>query len=274
MKSSPQQLFRQQALQKASSPERIDEIMRIVKPPGWIALILLSVIVFLIIYWSIWGELSVEVSGQGILVSDAGIMNIAAQHSGAILDIYPHVGDSIEIGQTVILIGLNDSVEVEEYTRFPGKVIEITASPGKTVVQGEPVLLLEGLGTDLSAIVFVSPDDGKKIIKGMPVFISPSSISSDRYGFLMGNVTEVPDYPASAQYIMNLLENPVLVSLFSAQGPMIVARVELVADTSFHSGYRWSHSRGPETPITTGTLCRAKIRVDTQAPISFIIPSL
>ena len=58
-------LFRQQALQQLSSPAQLDDLMRVVHPQHWLALITCGVLVIVVLLWGVGGRLSMQVAGQG-----------------------------------------------------------------------------------------------------------------------------------------------------------------------------------------------------------------
>jgi hypothetical protein len=69
-------LFRKAALDKLASPERLDVLMQVTSPLGWLALLTMAVLLASIVAWSIFGSMSETVYGEGILVGgglpDAG----------------------------------------------------------------------------------------------------------------------------------------------------------------------------------------------------------
>jgi len=48
--------------------------------------------------------------------------------------------------------------------------------------------------------------------------------------------------------------------------------VEPIPDPSTPSGYKWTSQEGPPFSIPTGTICKIKIVIDEQPPISYLIP--
>lgn len=64
-------LFRQQALDKLSSPEQLDQLLDVVGPKGWLALLVLFALLLGGGVWSVFGELPSRVEGRGILLKKA-----------------------------------------------------------------------------------------------------------------------------------------------------------------------------------------------------------
>ena len=64
-------LFRQESLERLSSPEQLDQLMQIVNSKSWIPLASVGVLMGLGLLWSIFGSISITVSGKGLIVNPA-----------------------------------------------------------------------------------------------------------------------------------------------------------------------------------------------------------
>lgn len=98
-------IFRQAALDRLSSPEQLDRLMQVTDPRGWIALAGLCLIIVFGTIWSVVGVIPTTISGSGILLSSAGIREVESLGSGVISDVPVIVGDRVEIGDTIALVG-------------------------------------------------------------------------------------------------------------------------------------------------------------------------
>lgn len=65
-----QDLFRQESLERLSSPERLDELMTIVNLKTWLPLGTIGVLLGLGLIWSLVGRIPVTTSGRGHLVQN------------------------------------------------------------------------------------------------------------------------------------------------------------------------------------------------------------
>ncbi len=61
-------LFRQQALERFSSPERLDQLVQLTAPKDWLALGVLAALVGAALVWSVAGSLPTTVVGSGVIV--------------------------------------------------------------------------------------------------------------------------------------------------------------------------------------------------------------
>jgi len=164
-------------------------------------------------------------------------------------------------------------------TPWSGKVIEVAVKSGDQVAKGTTILRIERIGKEvknLEAVIFFPPTEGKKIKRGMKIEISPSIVKQEEYGFILGIVTFVSQFPITSQSMTSIVENPTLVKTFLKRvgTAPIEVRADLIPDPNTPSGYKWSSSRGPNLKIQPGTLCSASVTVEEKRPISLVIPML
>jgi hypothetical protein len=67
-KDSQTSIFRQESLERLSSPEQLDQLMQIVNSRSWLSLAALGSLVGLAVVWSIFGRIPIMVAGKGVLV--------------------------------------------------------------------------------------------------------------------------------------------------------------------------------------------------------------
>jgi hypothetical protein len=272
-------LFRQTALERLSSPEQLDQLVRVTHPLGWLALLALSLVLLGAILWGILGSLPVQVVGQGLLLSAGGLHDVVSPATGQIVELDSGAGDVIQAGQIVARIsGPGQPISVAVTSPYSGHIVEILVDVGNQIEKGTPLLSLEGLNpegqVDLVAVIYMAPAEGKKIRPGMEVQISPSTVRREEYGFMLGQVVSVGQFPATPQGMLRVLGNPELVKILSAVGAPIEVRVTLLTDSESVSGYAWSSQAGPPTQVDSGTLCNAWITLDQRRPISLVLPGL
>ncbi|MBI2893080.1 MAG: NHLP bacteriocin system secretion protein [Deltaproteobacteria bacterium] len=159
-----------------------------------------------------------------------------------------------------------------------GRVVEVRASVGDLVAPGIPIVSVERTGerAPLEALLFVDSREGKTLRPGMLVEISPSVVSRERDGVLLGRVRAVEGFPSTRQGMMRLLRNEELVESFiqEAGGTPIALRAELLTARRSPSGYRWSSGKGPDVVLTSGTRCSAAVTTRNQRPVALVFPAL
>lgn len=173
---------------------------------------------------------------------------------------------------------LNVKFTLSAYVKSPyeGKIVEIMTKKGQLIELGAPVVSIEitnQLSSDLQAIIYVSPDEGKKIEQNMVARISPSTVKVEEFGYIEGTVVKVSEYPSSKQGMMRVLGSADLVQTFSKTESPIAVTVKL-NQSKTKSGYLWTSAQGPDMQIKPGTLCEANIIIQNQRPISLLLPFL
>lgn len=160
----------------------------------------------------------------------------------------------------------------EVVSPYEGDVIELKVYLGSAISAGMPLLSVQLARKDLQLLVYLPASQAKDAKPGMKVQISPSTVKREEYGFMEGKVLFVSDYPATPAALMRNFENEAVVSSLTAQGLVTEVQVEMLADSSTRSGYKWSSRQGPPIAITSGTICTAEIITREQRPISLLFP--
>ena len=379
-KNTQEKMFRKSALDRLSSPEQLDMMVRITSPAGWVALTALIGLIVVAIMWSIFGSIPTKVIGSAMLIKTGGVVEVSARSSGLITDVSVRAGDMVKRGQKIARIaqpdlleqfnslkarkaelltksqmsqallqqkretlksdnealrrrlddqrdllkdglitrqsllttqqqleqnaaalkelGLRkvdielelaqiernlDSIKVrlklstDVISPYSGRVLEVKLDENSIVQAGSSILNMELAGDsikELEVIVFVSSLDGKKVKPGMDIFISPSTIKREEYGYMVGKVTAVAEFPSTSQGMMRILQNQQLVQQLSAGAAPIQINADLTPDAGATSGYKWTSPGGPPVLIQSGTLGTANISIRSQRPISLVIPML
>jgi HlyD family secretion protein len=163
------------------------------------------------------------------------------------------------------------------YSPYSGRVLEVRIDDGDIVGAGSGILSLEQTGSnvdDLEVLLYLPPQDGKKVKVHMPVQISPGTIKKEEHGLMLGRVRKVADFPSTPQGMLRTLRNEQLVTQLSAQSAPIAIQADLTPSKDTVSGYRWTSPKGPPARVESGTLCTATVTLDSERPISLVIPAM
>lgn len=163
------------------------------------------------------------------------------------------------------------------FSPFSGRVLEVKLAEGSPVGAGASILTMEQTGSsvsDLEAVLYIAPLDGKKVKTNMDVQIAPSTVRQEEVGLMLGKVRSVADFPSSIEGMQRVLRNPQLVQQLAAGAAPIAVQASLTPSATTVSGYKWTSPDGPDTRIESGTLCTAAITVSKQRPIALVVPLL
>ena len=195
------------------------------------------------------------------------------QMRGEIVNIDTQLNEALR--QLDSLVGMQ-KIAGTVISRYTGKVTEIKAGKGMLIGAGSPIITIElndSSKVNLEAVIYIPLSEGRKVLPKMDAQIVPSTVKREESGFIRANIRQVSDYPATPGSMMLLMQNEALVRDLSGQTPPTEIRASLITAESY-SGYQWSSLKGPPIKLASGTICSAEITLDSQRPLSLVIPIL
>jgi NHLM bacteriocin system secretion protein len=165
-------------------------------------------------------------------------------------------------------------------SEYNGKVLEVAAVPGQLIGAGNRLgsIAAEEPNSQLVGVAYFADKDGKQIKPGMQVQVTPSIVKRERYGGIVGEVTQVSSFPVTPQNMAAIIGNENLaqnladnITRSGGQAPVQVF-AKLQTDPNTFSEYKWSSSQGPSLKISSGTTTQVRVTVGKIAPISYVIP--
>jgi HlyD family secretion protein len=97
-------IFRDVALERLSSPDELDRLLRVTDSKAWIAQLAIFGLIAAALVWGYKGRLPSVTSGQGVIVRRGGVLNVVAAGSGVVAQLSVTVGDKISAGQIVAVV--------------------------------------------------------------------------------------------------------------------------------------------------------------------------
>lgn len=311
-------VFRKVSVERLSSPEQLDTLVRVTSPRGWLLLCGIGMLLAAALYWGIFGTMSTKVASQGVLIRPGGLQAVYTPFSGTISDLRVAEHDTVNKGDVIAWLEQPELLEQIKVARaaiaeleqreapgpeeaaalagwkqqlqqllvdyeyasrvispYTGKVIEVNSSKGNHVGGGSPIVRLETVSTtadELIAVMYIPVQQGKQLLPGMDVRLSPSTVNREEHGSLVGQVVSVSDFPVTIQGMLATLGNEGLVQQMAAQGVSLEVRINLSPNAATYSGYTWTTAEGPPIRINSGTIVSGAITVSTQRPIAAVIP--
>lgn len=174
-------VFRKVALERMSSPEQLDQLLRVTTPRTWLALLSLVTLLAVAAVWGYRGQLSTRVSGQGVLIRSGGVQNVVALGAGQVLDLKVRIGDHIAAGQiigTVAQPALLEEIRVAESrlaeaAKQRAEVLKVRSDRSRLQLQflkrerASVEREIEGLQEQAKAIQDQVPIDEELLAKGL-----------------------------------------------------------------------------------------------------------
>ena len=99
-----EELFRKSALAKMTSPEQLDQALRVTRPSGWLSLFALIFLILAALTWGLFGTIATVAEGQGMLLRQSGVVGLTSTGRGQVEEVIVAVGDHVEKGQVVATV--------------------------------------------------------------------------------------------------------------------------------------------------------------------------
>jgi hypothetical protein len=260
--------FRKQAVDRVSSPEELDRLVRVSRPGTWIALSGLLLVIVAVVLWATLTSVTTTVSGLGYVLPQGGLVEASTLRAGVVerIDVTP--GQRVKPGDRVAVLESPDGRTFSVVAPTGGRVGEVLRAIGDFVPQGGQVAVLV---PDRPRVVeaFLPVADAKQARVGDQVWVEPTTAAASEFGFARGRVVGIGEIPIPNVGIASVLENPARVSAVGELGPVIHVIVDLVGANT-PSGVSWTASRGPSEPVTIGTRAGVKVVTGQRAPIDYV----
>ncbi len=294
------ELFRKSSLERISSPERLNEYIKITRPGVWAVLLGCLAILAAVFLWGIFGSIPDSVSAVGVIFPQNGVTSVIPVTEGRISDMRVKVGDFVEAGQILAIIPqesfvakINDMKKdpqadpdqiaslVNDYENSsilisPVSGIVLSAkSTNETATTKEAVVKIvkqEKYANDRQIICYIPDSTARKLKEGMEVQASPDFAPREEYGFMYGHITDIGVYPVSQADILAAVGSEQYAEgLLLRAGNFVEVRVNLTVDPYSWHKIKWSNSKGENLPFSIGVKCLMRIVVKDYKPIELVI---
>lgn len=271
------ELYRKSSLERISSPDQLDTMLKISSPMSWLALAGATMIVVITIIWAFIGRIPMTVTTTGIVTSPDGTNAVYSNTAGTVTKVFVARGDKIYEKDVLMEVETDRKETVQILSDQVGFVGEIVAPEGSIITPNSEVLRLSP-NTDSHQVVvcYVLTADAQKIKRGDNAYISLSSSDSKSYGHMVGRVINIDAGAASQNAQKKVLgsENNLNKS-FSSDGKAVTAvTCELYPSGSSVSGYFWSNTKGDQLAVNNRDMCSVKIITKQVRPIEKLFEKL
>ncbi len=269
------QLYRKAALDRISSPDQLDKAISITSPASWLMLIGITLILAVVIVWSIIGNIPTTVSGPGIISSPVGTNAIYTNDSGKVITVMVYEGAEVHFGD-VILSYYDGKQEVKEIRADQvGTVAQVLVKAEDTLTQGNEIVRISPFSHgEQVAVCYLPLAMSKKIERGMEAQIYLDAVDSQTYGHMVARVVNVDTRATSnagMSFVLGSDNN--LASSFAKDGPVAAVACEIYPGET-DSGYYWTSEKGTGVKVTNGATITVKIVTEKVPPITKLFSKL
>lgn len=95
--------FRKSALEKLSTPEKLDQLIRVTDRRAWIALLTVVLAIVTALLWSVFGKVKTKLDVIGV-IQGGEVHEVVSTAQGQLLEVRASIGDHIEKGQVIAVL--------------------------------------------------------------------------------------------------------------------------------------------------------------------------
>lgn len=291
-------IFRKSSLDRISSPERLNEYIKITHPGVWSVLFGCLALLIAVGFWMFFGVIPDSVKATGIVFPQDGVTAIIPQSGGRISDMRVHVGDYAEAGQIIAVIPQEDILaQIKELKGDPAAdeekisallsryesrslivspvsgIVLSASSVNETVSSSDSIATIvkqEKYAIDRQIICYIPVATAKKLQEGMEVQVSPDFAPREEYGYILGHITSIGTYPVSQADVLGAVGNQQYADGLLLQENSVEVRATLTVDPDSQDKIKWSNKKGEGITLSIGTGCDMLIIVDNYKPYQLI----
>lgn len=255
-------LFRQQALDRFDSPERINEYVVVTRPSLFILLVALVACIVAVILWVGYGSVNDYVKAKGVVFPHEGLVKVSNPLEGVVREVYVRRGDFVQQGTRLIRFSCEGSYG---YITAPHPGIVLSCKAEDESFQAfEACAYLYPQETEKQMrelIAYVTFKDLRKLEPGMEVQVSPADLSREEYGFMHGHITEVAHFPTNREEANRQFKSEELLSDIFPEEAAFEVKVLLDTDPENGGQISWSNKVPEEVDMHIGAFCDLQIMV-------------
>lgn len=121
--SKKEGIFRQESLERLSSPERLDQLMQVLAPKDWLILAVFGGLTVLGLGWSVVGRIPITVEGRGIFLQPRQVVEFQSSIAGQLKSLNVSNGQCVKKNEVVATI---EPVALQEQLRLAkGKLAQL-----------------------------------------------------------------------------------------------------------------------------------------------------
>jgi hypothetical protein len=263
--------FRHKALQKMSSPDPLDRLLKITLPRRWVGLTGLLLVVAAVVVWSAIASVPTTLNGPGFLLPQGGLREVQAPSSGTVQSLSVGIGDHVVAQQTIGSVVGPDGKSVEVKSPETGVVTEADSVKGAYVSGGDRLALVQPVGFPLVEYAYVSTDVAAGLRPGTPVHVVFGAGIGLGFGYATGTVESVSQFPATAERLDFILQDSSTVDSVRKLGATNEVVIAMDQSALNPSGLVWGSGSGPPGVLPAGLPAKVTFIVGQHHPINNVL---
>jgi HlyD family secretion protein len=267
--STPQSPYRERALEQGDVREALDERVRVVSVPRWIALVVALLLIVGLLAWSASKEVQTTIDAQGVISLPGGIPHVVAPLAGVVVTPPLSPGSSVAAGEVVSKLNTGRGQPVSVTALEAGSINTAPVVLGSYVNAGDVLATIVPPGTHQPVFfLFATESEASQIRTGMSAEVTPAASVSQASVLLKCRVVSVQAIPDTASRIANVAGSA-LASAFDKVPSNEVVLEPTEPGHATQDGYVWHTSAGSVT-FRLASRVSARIVLKQESPLSYI----
>ena len=260
METSEEIKYRKEALKTLKSPEQIHEYVRVTHPALYITISAMVICCIVVVMWIIKGTISYSITIDAIVFPHKMVTAINAEKDGVIEKVLVERGDFVYEGSP-LFIANNGRRSDTIFSKTEGSVLMFKNTLEPYDKYATLMYLIESNSqvANNELIAFVSYEDLAKIKVGQTVEVTPSNLSREDDGYILGKITGIDKYPTKPGEAMGEPEMSQFVEKIFPKDDMLAYRVLISLDTDENDNLAWSRSSSSYFVLENCSFCDVKI---------------
>lgn len=277
-------IFRKKALDTVSSPEQLDQHVRITRPSVWVIMIAIIALLIGSGIWACTAEMTqgFEIS-TAILWPASGVNYSLSKHAGMVKDVLVESGDYISKGYILASIP-NEELLSKIETASEGTALDAlryeyantslikaeddsyvqnTVYKNNEVTSNQVVSACVPTDTVVGTkeiLSYVPYSTARGLSVGTEVQVSPNAAPREQFGYIKGVISDIGTVTVNDETIEKTMGTTQYKQLLGIDETCVEVRIKLYQDDSSYNGYMWSNDKGKfVSGIAVGTACSAKV---------------
>jgi hypothetical protein len=263
--------FRHKALQKMSSPDQLDRMLRITLPRRWIGLGGMLALVAAVVVWSATATVPTSVSAPGFLLPQGGLRQVQAPVSGTVQQLQAAIGTHVVAGERIGEIADATGRLYPVLSPETGVLTETDTVTHGFVQAGDRLGLVQPVGWPLVVYAYVKADAAAGLRPGVPVHVQFGAGIGARFGYAKGVVVSVSQFPATIERLNFILQDSSVVDSVSKLGPANEVVIAMDQSARNPSGLTWGAGGGPPGALPAGLPAQVALIVGEHHPIDNVL---
>ena len=251
------ELFNKEALQALDDKSELKEMPRVASPALWLILTSLLTICAIALFWCIFGKLNYTVNATGVVFPFAEARPISVPFEGTVHHVIATNGQKVAAGDPIASV--RSQLATTTLTS-PESGVVLTSKPAETkFVAREPVVWILPQELQLherEVLAYVPFAHLRKVKIGAKVQVTPADLEREKWGYAVGTVTSIEQYPTDRQAVAQRLKLAELAAIIPAEQPVYEVRIVLDRGAD---GLIWSRKKSQKMAVTTGMPCNVQI---------------